>query len=35
MEFGGSVMLIPLVEQYVDSMDPAARVIRVDWKPDW
>ncbi len=30
-----SAMLIPLVEQFVDSIDPAARIIRVDWKPDW
>ena len=32
---GRGVMLIPLVEQYVDSIDSTARIIRVDWKPDW
>lgn len=27
--------LIPFIEQYVQSVDPAARVIRVDWQADW
>jgi 16S rRNA processing protein RimM len=29
------VLLIPLVEQFVESVDPSARVIRVDWEGDW
>lgn len=29
------VLLIPLVEQFVEMVDPAARVIRVDWERDW
>jgi 16S rRNA processing protein RimM len=32
---GGNVLLVPLVERYVDAVDPAARVIRVDWQRDW
>ena len=34
---GGSKagMLIPLVEQFVDSVDLPARLIRVDWHRDW
>ncbi|MCS7102004.1 MAG: ribosome maturation factor RimM [Burkholderiaceae bacterium] len=27
--------LVPLVERYVDGIDTAARLIRVDWEPDW
>lgn len=27
--------LIPLSERYVDAIDPAARLIRVDWQRDW
>jgi 16S rRNA processing protein RimM len=34
-EAGGNVLLVPLVAQYVDAVDPVARVIRVDWKRDW
>jgi 16S rRNA processing protein RimM len=29
------VLLIPLVEQFVEAVDPTARVIRVDWERDW
>lgn len=34
---GGSrgVLLIPLVEHFVDAVDASARVIRVDWHRDW
>jgi 16S rRNA processing protein RimM len=28
-------LLIPLNEQYVDEIDSAARLIRVDWQRDW
>jgi 16S rRNA processing protein RimM len=28
-------ILIPLVEAYVDSIDPQAGLIRVDWEADW
>jgi ribosomal 30S subunit maturation factor RimM len=28
-------MLVPLVPAYVDEVDLAARVIRVDWQADW
>jgi len=31
----GAIMLIPMVEQYVDAVDLANRLIRVDWKADW
>jgi ribosomal 30S subunit maturation factor RimM len=30
-----AALLIPMVEQYVEAVDPAARVIRVDWHRDW
>jgi 16S rRNA processing protein RimM len=29
------IRLIPLVESYVDEVDVAGRVIRVDWQRDW
>ena len=32
---GKGVLLIPLVEQYVEAVDPPARTIRVDWNRDW
>lgn len=32
---GGEPMLIPLVEQYVEAVDPLARWVRVDWQEDW
>lgn len=32
---GKGVLLIPLVEQYVEAVDPSARTIRVDWNRDW
>jgi len=32
---GAGVCLIPLAERYVDAIDAAARVIRVDWQRDW
>ncbi len=31
----GEVLLIPLVEQYVEAVDPSARSVRVDWQRDW
>lgn len=31
----GGTRLIPLVEPYVDAVDPAAREVRVDWQRDW
>jgi 16S rRNA processing protein RimM len=30
-----AALLIPMVEQYVEAVDPAASVIRVDWHRDW
>jgi ribosomal 30S subunit maturation factor RimM len=27
--------LVPLVETYVDGIDPKSGVIRVDWEVDW
>ena len=32
---GRGVTLIPLVEQYVDAVDAAGKLVRVDWQPDW
>ena len=32
---GGETHLIPLVEQYVDEVDAAGRLVRVDWQRDW
>ena len=32
---GAGVQLIPLVEPYVDEVDAAAKVVRVDWQRDW
>ncbi|RMX08583.1 ribosome maturation factor RimM [Corticibacter populi] len=34
-EAGMTERLIPFVEAYVDGVDPAARLIRVDWQPDY
>ncbi len=31
----GSSLLIPLVDQYVEAIEPAARMIKVDWQSDW
>jgi len=31
----GRTLLVPLVPAYVDGVDLAARVIRVDWRADW
>ncbi|HTT13201.1 MAG TPA: ribosome maturation factor RimM [Burkholderiaceae bacterium] len=31
----GAELLVPLVESYVDSIDTANRLIRVDWQQDW
>ena len=28
-------LLIPLVDQYVDVIEPEGRVIRVDWEANW
>lgn len=32
---GGEVHLVPLVESYVDAVDPAGKVVRVDWQREW
>jgi len=32
---GGDTHLIPLVEQYVDEVDAAGKLVRVDWQRDW
>jgi 16S rRNA processing protein RimM len=32
---GGQTHLIPLVEQYVDEVDAAGKLVRVDWQRDW
>ena len=32
---GTGVILIPLVEQYVEAVELEQRLIRVDWKADW
>jgi 16S rRNA processing protein RimM len=32
---GTDTHLVPLVEPYVDEVDAAARVVRVDWQRDW
>lgn len=32
---GTDTRLIPLVEAYVDEVDAAAKVVRVDWQRDW
>ena len=29
------VLLLPMVEQYVDEVDLARRLVRVDWEVDW
>ena len=32
---GTDTHLVPLVEPYVDEVDVAAKVVRVDWQRDW
>lgn len=32
---GETSILVPLVEMYIDSIDAAAKLIRVDWEVDW
>ncbi len=32
---GGPSLLIPLVDQYVEAIEPSARTIKVDWQSDW
>ena len=32
---GSDMRLIPLVETYVDEVDAAGKVVRVDWQRDW
>jgi ribosomal 30S subunit maturation factor RimM len=32
---GDAIRLIPLIEAYVDAVDAAGRVVRVDWQRDW
>lgn len=34
-EAGAGVLLIPVVAQYVESVDVAGRCVRVDWARDW
>ncbi len=29
------VRLIPMIERYVDAVDPERRLVRVDWQRDW
>jgi 16S rRNA processing protein RimM len=31
----GSTLLVPMVDAYVDRIDPARRRIEVDWEADW
>ncbi len=35
VEQGGASILIPMVPAYVDEVDAAGRLIRVDWQRDW
>ena len=35
VDSGARTLLVPLVPAYVDAVDVAARVIRVDWQVDW
>jgi 16S rRNA processing protein RimM len=30
-----SSLLIPLVDQYVEAIEPSARTVKVDWQSDW
>jgi 16S rRNA processing protein RimM len=32
---GGPSLLIPLVDQYVEAIEPKAKMIKVDWQSDW
>ena len=32
---GGPSLLIPLVDQYVEAIQPSAKTIKVDWQSDW
>jgi 16S rRNA processing protein RimM len=32
---GERVLLVPMVERYVDEVDPGERLVRVDWEADW
>ncbi|MGH6610393.1 MAG: ribosome maturation factor RimM, partial [Burkholderiaceae bacterium] len=29
------VMLIPLIDQYIDAIEPGAGIVKVDWHADW
>ena len=31
----GESLLIPLIDQYVEAIEPDARTVRVDWQSDW
>lgn len=31
----GESLLIPLIDQYVEAIEPDARMIKVDWESDW
>ncbi len=32
---GERVLLVPIIERYVDAIDLDARLVRVDWEEDW
>ena len=32
---GGPSLLIPLVGQYVEAIEPSAKMVKVDWQSDW
>jgi ribosomal 30S subunit maturation factor RimM len=32
---GNETHLIPLLERYVDAVDAAGKLVRVDWQRDW
>ena len=32
---GDKLLLVPLVDRYIDGIDAKRRRIRVDWEPDW
>jgi 16S rRNA processing protein RimM len=35
VQCAGAPLLIPLVENYVDSVQPRDGIVRVDWQPEW
>jgi len=32
---GERVLLVPMVDRYVDEVDVGGRLVRVDWEADW